>query len=78
MTIKDRLNKIFRKIFDDDSICVTEEMTAADIDDWDSLSHIHIIVATEKEFGLKFTTVEVTGMNNVGDMIALIERKSKK
>lgn len=75
MDIKDRLNKVFQQVFADDSISIFASMTAADLDDWDSLSHIQLIVAIEKDFGIKFKTVEITSLKNVGEMIALIERK---
>ncbi len=70
--IYERLNKVFRDIFDDDSIVVTAETTANDIEDWDSLEHINLVVAVEQEFGIKFSMKEVTGMKNVGEMVDII------
>lgn len=70
--IFDSLNEVFRDVFDDDDITVTENTTADDIEDWDSLEHINLIVATEKKFGVKFTMGEVTGMKNVGEMVDVI------
>lgn len=67
-----RVNKVFRDIFDDETITVTDETTAADIEDWDSLEHINLIVALEEEFGMKFTMGEITGMKNVGESVDLI------
>jgi acyl carrier protein len=75
MNIKMELQKIFQKIFDDDSIEIIDEMTAADIDDWDSLTHIQLVAAIEANFSIKFTTVEISGTKNVGEFIALIEKK---
>ncbi len=70
--IFDRLNKVFRTIFDDENITVNEETTSDDIEDWDSLEHINLIVAIDQEFGIKFSMGEVTNMKNVGDMVNII------
>ena len=75
--ILDRLNIVFREVFDDESIVVNENTTSADIDDWDSLEHINLIVSVEEEFGFKFSMNEVVHMSNVGDMIKIIEEKIK-
>lgn len=63
----ERLNKVFRDVFDDDDIIVTETTTSADIDDWDSLEHINLVAAVEQEFGMKFTMGQVVTMKNVGE-----------
>lgn len=68
----EKLNAIFRDEFDDESIQVTETITANDIEDWDSLAHISLIAAIEDEFGMKFTMGEVTSMKNVGEMADVI------
>lgn len=73
--IFDGLNEVFRDVFDDDDITVMDSTTADDIEDWDSLEHINLIVATEKKFGVKFTMGEVTGMKNVGEMVDAILQK---
>ncbi len=70
-----RLNQIFRDMFSDDSIVLTPNTTASDIEEWDSVSHITIIVAVEVEFGVKFKTGEVESLKNIGEMVAIIERK---
>ena len=70
--IYERLNNVFRDIFDDDSIVVKPETTSNDIEDWDSLEHINLIVAVEQEFGMKFNMNEVTSMKNVGEMVKII------
>lgn len=67
-----KLNEIFRDYFDDETISLTESTTADDIEDWDSLEHINLIVAVEKAFGMKFTMGEVTTMKNVGAMVDII------
>lgn len=73
--IIDKLNGIFRKVFEDNSIQVSKEMTANDVEKWDSLSHLTMIAAVEKEFGIKFKLKELVSMKNVGDLIVNIEKK---
>lgn len=73
--IFDGLNEVFRDVFDDEDITVTDSTTADDIEDWDSLEHINLIVAVEKKFGIKFTMGEVSGMKNVGEMADLIDKR---
>ena len=72
--IYERLNKVFRDVFDDDTIVVTSQTTSADIEEWDSLEHINLIVAVENEFGMKFNMNEVTTMKNVGEMVEIIKK----
>lgn len=76
--IFDRLNEVFQDVFDDDSITVTERTTAADIEDWDSLSHITLVSAVEDEFRMKFSMKEVVEMKNVGEMVAIIAARRKR
>lgn len=75
MGAKESLQDIFREVFDDDSIELFDEMTAEDIDDWDSLTHMELIENIENEFGIKLTTAEAMNTANVGDFIKLIEVK---
>lgn len=70
-----KLNHVFQDVFDDDSIVVSDNTTAADIEDWDSLEHINLIVSVEKKFGVKFNIGEVHSMQKVGDMVTLILAK---
>ena len=70
--ILEKLNEIFQDIFDDDSLVITETTTANDVEDWDSIEHINLIDAVEKEFGMKFKMQEVSGMKNVGEMVQII------
>lgn len=70
-----RLQDVFRDVFDDEEITITEATTAKDVDGWDSLNHVNLVVAVEKKFGIKFTTKEVTSLPNVGEFVKLIERK---
>ena len=73
--INERLNEVFQNVFDDEDITVTRETTADDIEDWDSLEHIRLIAAVEREFGVKFTMKEVSSMKNVGEMIDIIAER---
>ena len=72
-----RLQNIFRDIFDNDSLLITRNTIAADIEDWDSLAQINLVVASEKEFKVKFTLKDMASLNNVGDMLDLIAREVK-
>lgn len=72
--ILEKVNEIFWDVFDDESIVVTEETTAEDIDDWDSLTHITLITEIENEFDFKFGMKDVLGMKNVGEMLDIIEK----
>ena len=75
MELQDRLNQVFREVFDDDNICVTPMMTANDVDGWDSLSHVRLIVAVEKEFEIRFSQKELLTFKNVGDLLKSIRSK---
>ena len=72
--ILEKTTGIFRDVFDDESIVITEETTAADIEDWDSLTHISLISEIENCFKYKFGMKEVLGMKNVGDMLDILEK----
>ncbi|MGE4132103.1 MAG: acyl carrier protein [Bdellovibrionales bacterium] len=76
MEIKERLEKVFQISFDDSSISIHDEMTAADIEEWDSLNHMLLIVAVEKEFGVKFAISEIVDLKNVGEMVGLLKSKT--
>ena len=75
--IFERLNNVFRDVFDDDTISINDNTTSKDITEWDSLEHINLIVAIEQEFGIKFNMGEVTTMKNVGEMVDIIINKLK-
>jgi acyl carrier protein len=70
-----KLNEVFRDVFDDESIEVNDSTTANDIEGWDSLEHINLVVAVEKCFGIKFNMGEVAKLKNVGEMMDLILSK---
>ncbi len=73
--IREKLNSIFQDVFDDESIQINDTTNAESIEDWDSLMHINLIVATEKEFEVKFALGETQKLQNVGEMIVLINKK---
>lgn len=68
----DRLNDIFCEVFDDDDIKITPEITANDVDGWDSLSHVNLIVAIESKFNIRFNQKELLSFKNVGDLLNCI------
>ena len=70
--IDNALDEVFQEVFDDEEIHVNESTTADDIEDWDSLEHINLVVAVENKFGIKFNMNEVTTMKNVGEMVDII------
>ena len=71
----EKINEVFRDVFEDDEITVNDATTAADIEDWDSLEHINLMNAIEQEFGIKFTMGEIVAMKNVGEMATSIMGK---
>ena len=75
MDVRGELQQIFRDLFDDERIVIFDEMTADDIEDWDSLAHINLINDIEARFRIKFTTKEILSAKNVGEFIRLIEEK---
>ena len=74
--IQQKLTGIFRDLFDDDDLEATPDLSAKDVDEWDSLNHVRLILTVEREFKIKFAASEVTSMKNVGDMIRLISAKT--
>lgn len=70
--VYETLNEVFRDVFDDESIEVSDSTTSDDIEDWDSLEHINLIAAVEQEFGIKFNMGQVVTMKNVGEMVDII------
>lgn len=75
MDIQERLNTIFCEVFDDDSIRILPEMTANDIDGWDSLSHVNLIVTIETRFNIRFTQKELLTFKDIGDLLDCIKGK---
>jgi acyl carrier protein len=78
MDILQELTPIFREVFDDDSIVLTRETTANDIDAWDSLSHMNMVMAVELKFKIRFALGELPSLRNVGDLADLVQKKLAK
>ena len=72
----ERVTKVFIDILDDDSIVLNNETTANDVDEWDSLNHVQLVVGIEKEFKIRFTSQEIQNWNNVGEMIDSIIKRA--
>lgn len=75
MELLDTLNQIFCTVFDDEDIKISLQMTANDIDGWDSLSHVNLITAVESHFKIRFTQKELLTLKNVGDLYKTISAK---
>ena len=71
----ERVRDIFREVFDKPALEIFDAMQARDVEGWDSLNHITLIMALEESFGVKFTTREVMGFQNVGEMLACLRGK---
>ena len=71
----EKLNEVFRDVFEEDDLTVTDATTAADVDGWDSLEHINLINAIEQEFDIKLNMGQIVSMKNVGEMADIIMSK---
>jgi acyl carrier protein len=72
---REKLQEIFRDLFDDDNIVLRDDTSAKDIAGWDSLTNIKLIVRIEKAFKIRFSTGELVEISNVGELVALIDKK---
>ena len=73
--IYSQLTGIFHDVFDDDTLVLTPQLSAASVPEWDSFNHINLIVAVESKFKIKFQTAELEAMNTVGHLVDLVEKK---
>lgn len=71
----ERIQNVFRRVLDDDGIVLSPLTTAAGVEGWDSINHITLIVAVEREFKVKLTTSEIASLKNVGDLESLVDKK---
>lgn len=78
MAVLDELTKVFEEVFDQKNLTVTEETTSNDIDGWDSMSHVTMLMAVEDHFGIEFKPYEIANLVNVGALVALVEKKLKE
>ena len=74
--IKEKLQSVFIEVFDDEDLTICDSTNSDDIEDWDSLNHIALVLSIEKCFYIRFMTGEVQSLNDVGDMIKLLEEKT--
>jgi len=70
-----RVQAVFRDIFDNETMTIQDDMSARDVEDWDSLTHVNLVAAIEKEFKIRFALAEIQTLKNVGEMIDLVVRK---
>jgi len=70
-----KVTTIFQEVFDDDEMSISPEMTASDVDSWDSLTHIRLIISHELAFNIRFDTTEISELENVNDFIVLLKQK---
>ncbi len=73
--IINKLTPVFRKVFSDNTLVVTDQLSALDVENWDSLSHMLLISEVENEFSIKFKLKDLNKMANVGDMVSIISTK---
>jgi acyl carrier protein len=71
----EKLSDVFHDVFDDDEIQISPQTTANDVDGWDSLRHVRLILSVEKAFKVRFSAADVAHLKNVGDLAALIQSK---
>ena len=74
--ILSQITDIMRDVFDEDDLEVSVETSAEDVEEWDSLSHVRLIVAIERKFGFKFKNSEIESLKNVGDLVNMVETKA--
>jgi acyl carrier protein len=74
--VYEKLTTLFRDVLDEDDLVLTPAMTADDVDGWDSLSHVRLVLAVSKTFGVKFSAAEVGRLKNVGDLVEMIQSKA--
>ena len=70
-----KVEEVFRDVLDNDEITLAETTTANDIEEWDSLTHVELVRAVEKAFGIRFTSAEILSWKNVGEMVASVARQ---
>jgi acyl carrier protein len=74
--VYEKLTCVFRDVLDEDDLVLTPGLTADDVDGWDSLSHVRLVLAVSKVFGVKFSAAEVGQLKNVGEFVEMIQSKT--
>jgi acyl carrier protein len=74
----DELNTVFQQVFDDDELIVTRDTSAADVEGWDSLTHVSLMLGIEKRFSIRFKSAQVASLKNVGELVDLVETLARK
>ena len=78
MDVMQRVEEVFQDVFDSDQLTIGRETTAADVEGWDSLMHVRLVIAIEKAFQVRFTSSEVAALATVGGLVDLLGRKTRK
>ena len=74
-SVRGALTEVFRDVLDDDSLVLNDSTCAADVDGWDSITHVLLVVAVEAKFGIRLSSGEIQRLKNVGELAALVEAK---
>ena len=69
-----QLTQVFQDVFDDDELVINPHLTANDVPEWDSMSHVRLMLTVERAFGTRFAAAEIAGLKNVGELVSLIQR----
>ena len=77
-SVLDRLTSVLRDVFDNDELVATPDLTAQKVDGWDSLGNIRLFIEIERVFSIRFSAMETTSLKNVGELVAVIEKKSRR
>jgi acyl carrier protein len=77
-SVLDRLTAVLRDVFDNDEVVATPDLTAQKVDGWDSLGNIRLFLEIERVFSIRFSAMETTSLKNVGELVAVIEKKSRR
>jgi len=75
INVTDKLTKVFKSVFENDNLVLTDEMTASDVDNWDSLTHMILVSEIEKDFEVKFKLKDLNKMKNVGNLVEVLISK---
>ena len=74
-SIQIRLTRIFHDVFEDDTLVLRPDMTAQDVPDWDSLSHVRLVLTIQREFGVTFSAAQTAGLKDVGELVSVLQSK---